>query len=115
MSNIHSSQTILEERVENLSKTVKSMELSLQGMDIICNSTKNEVQDIIINNSQILHKIDAHGTRLDNFEAESKGREAVVFEKIPCNQDWVDDVREKSIPEVPAEIISSLQEVINEL
>ena len=45
---------------------------------------------------------------------ESKRTEAVVFEKIRYIQVWVDDIREKSIPEVPAEIISSLQEVIND-
>ena len=35
-------------------------------------------------------------------------------EKVQNIQEWFEDIRERSVPEVPTEIVSSLQEVIND-
>ena len=72
----------------------------------MCNSTKQAVQDII-------QTLDGHASRIDEIESEARRFKSKTNQKIRNIQEWIKDIREKSIPEVPAEIISSLQEVIN--
>ena len=107
-------QTIQEEKLENLYKTVMALRTSHQGADTMWNSTKNAIQELIISNSEVIQRLDNSETRLDIVESEIKRVESNTKEKVQNIQEWFKDIRVRSVPEVLAEIISTLQEVIND-
>ena len=75
--------------------------------DSVCSFTKQIVQEI-------KQTLGGHASRIDEIESEARRFKAKTNQKIRSIQVWIEDIREKSVPEVPPEIISSLQEVIND-
>ena len=80
----------------------------------MCNSTKNAVQELIISNSEVMQRLDNSETRLNMLESKIKRVESNTRERVQDIQEWFEDIRERSVPEVSSEIISTLQEVIND-
>ena len=107
MNNLHARQTLQDKKLENLSKTMTTVSIAFQGADSVCNSTKQMVQEI-------KQTLDDHASRIDEIESEARRFKAKTNQKIQNIQEWIEEIKEKSVPEVPPEITSSLQEVIND-
>lgn len=68
-------------------KTVMSNNISLQGADTMCNSTKHAVQELIISNSEIIQRLDTNETRLDILHSEIRKVESSTKEKVRVIQE----------------------------
>ena len=53
-------------------------------------------------------------SRLDKLEIEIDSIDTAVTNKMKMVQESFDDMKERSVTEVPKEIVSSIQEVIND-
>ena len=66
----------------------------------MCNSTKNAVQELIISNSEVMQRLDNSETRLNMLESKIKRVESNTRERVQDIQEWFEDIRERSVPEV---------------
>ena len=74
-------------------------------MIVYLKSTLDAIEDLKSNNTEV---------RLDKLEIEIDRIDTAVTNKIKMVQESFDDMKERSVTEVPKEIVSSIQEVIND-
>lgn len=74
-------------------------------MIVYLKSTLDAIEDLKSNNTEV---------RLDKLEIEIDRIDTAVTNKMKMVQESFDDMKERSVTEVPKEIVSSIQEVIND-
>ena len=111
---IRSRQNKQEEKLESIHNTILSLNLAVQGAEVVYTRTLETLEDLKSNGDEVWRRLMTDESRLDRLDSEIERIELMVNDKMSMIHEWFADLTDRPISEVPREIINSIQEIIND-
>ena len=99
-----------EEQLERIHDSVMTLNVTMQGAESMYKELQGSVEDLKSNSSEVWQRLETDERRLDNLDKII----SKVEDSIAENLEIVRDLTAQSSPEIPREIVNSIQEVIKD-
>ena len=114
MAAMKARQNNYEEQLGRLQDSVVTLNIFMQGAKSLYKEFQENVEDLKSNSSEVWQRFGTDERRLDNLDKIISKVEDSVAENLETVQEWFVDLTARSSPEIPREIVDSIQEVIND-
>ena len=99
-----------EEQLERIHDSGMTLNVTMQGAESMYKELQGSVEDLKSNSSEVWQRLETDERRLDNLDKII----SKVEDSIAENLEIVQDLTAQSSPEIPREIVNSIQEVIKD-
>ena len=99
-----------EEQLERIHDSGMTLNVTMQGAESMYKELQGSVEDLKSNSSEVWQRLETDERRLDNLDKII----SKVEDSIAENLEIVRDLTAQSSPEIPREIVNSIQEVIKD-
>ena len=107
-------QNLVEEKLERFQRGFRTIVTTVQGAESMYRTLQEDVEDLKSNSSEIWQRLKSDEQRLDKMQSSLEKLEFKLDEKVEIIQEWFVDLTTRASPEVPAEIVNSIQEIISD-
>ena len=107
-------QNLVEEKLERFQRGIRTIVTTVQGAESMYKTLQGDIEDLKSNSSEVWQRLRSDEQRLDKLQSSLDKLDSKLDEKVEMIQEWFVDITTRATPEVPAEIVNSIQEVIND-
>ena len=105
-------QTLVEEKINKMYEGMNKFSTALHGAEAMFQELREDVDVLKSNTSEVWEKLKTDEQRLSQIESCVLQLDEKLDRKVEMIQEWFVDMSTRATPEVPAEIVNSIREVI---
>ena len=107
-------QNRIKEKLERFQKEMDTLTTTVQGAESMYKALMGDVEDLKSNSDEVWQRLMSDEQRLNKLESSIDKLDFKLDEKMELIQEWFMDITARPTPEVPVEIVNSIQEVIKD-
>ena len=107
-------QNLVEEKVDKMFKGMSTFSTTLQGAEVMFQNLQEEIDVLKSNSSEVWERLKMDEQRLSKLESSVTRLDMKLDDKVEMIQEWFVDMWTLAMPDIPVEIINSIQEVITD-
>ena len=113
MAAMKARQNSFEEQLGRLQDSVMTLNITMQGAEALYRELQENIEDLKSNSSEVWQRLAMDERRLDTLDNAISTVEYKVEKNLETVREWFVDLTAQSSPEIPREIVNSIQNVIN--
>ena len=114
MHAMKSRQGNYEEQLKRMQDNLVTLSITMQGAESFYKELQGDVEALKSNSSEVWERLKTDERRMDKLDRSVSLIEERVKENLERVNEWFNDITARPSPEIPREIVNSLQEVIND-
>ena len=114
MAAMKARQNSVKEQLGKLQDSVMTLTITMQGAESLYRDLQETIEDLKSNSSEVWQRLATDERRLDVQDKAISTVEYKVDNNLETVREWFVDLTAQSSPEIPREIVNSIQDVIND-
>ena len=114
MCAMKSRQGNYEEQLKRMQKNLVTMSITMQGAESFYKELQEDIEALKSNRNEVWSRLKTDERRMDKLDESISTVEKRVKENLETVSEWFADLTARSSPEIPREIVNSIQEIIND-